>query len=73
MAQALPEEEKIEYEYDTSDVAWFDNTGEIEDPNQAVATRYEMGTNLKREEKQLQAMMNDMKELIKKKNNILTY
>ena len=33
MAQALPEEEKIEYDYDTSDVAWFDNTSEIEDPN----------------------------------------
>ena len=29
MLQALPEEEKVECEYDTSDEAWYNNTGEI--------------------------------------------
>ena len=29
MQEALPEEEKMEYNYDTSEAAWFDNTGEI--------------------------------------------
>ena len=73
MAEAMPEEEKIEFNYDTSDVAWYDNTGDIQDVNQALATRFEPGTNLKREEKQLTALLNDMKDLIAKKTNILTY
>ena len=73
MQQALPEEEKIEYNYDTSEANWFDNTGEINDPNQALATRFETSTNAKREEMQLKSMLKDMKELIAKKTNILTY
>ena len=73
MQQALPEEEKVDADYDTSQHAWYDDTGDISDPNQALATRFEPGTNLKREERALQSMLNDMKELIKKKNSILTY
>ena len=73
MIEALPEEEEIKVEYDTSDVAWFDSTGEIEDPNQALAVRFEPGTNLKREERELNAMLKDMQDLIKRKTNILTY
>ena len=73
MLQAMPEEEKIEYNYDTSETAWFDNTGEIDDPNQAMATRFEPSTNTKREENQLKAILKDCKELIAKKQNILTY
>ena len=73
MQQALPEEEKIEFNYDTSETAWFDSTGEINDPNQAMATRFETSTNTKREEMQLKSMLKDMKELIGKKTSILTY
>ena len=73
MIEAQPEEQKIEAEYDTSEVAWFDDTGDIWDVNQALATRFENGTNVKREEKQLTSLINDMKALIEKKNNILTY
>ena len=51
MAQALPEEEKIECNYDTSDVAWYDDTGDMDDINQALAVRFEPSTNAKREEK----------------------
>ena len=29
MQEAMPEEEKVEVNYDTSAVAWYDNTGEI--------------------------------------------
>ena len=69
----MPEEEKIECNYDTSNVSWFDDTGEIRDPNQAMATRFETSTNTKREEGQLKAMLKDMKDLLTKKTNILTY
>ena len=73
MIEALPEEQKVECNYDTSNISWYDNTGDINDVNQALATRFENGTNVKREEKQLTAMLKDMKDLIKKKTNILTY
>ena len=73
MIEAVPEEEEIKVDYDTSGVAWFDNTGDLEDPNMAMATRFEPGTNLKREEKELQAMLKDMKDLLKRKTSILTY
>ena len=73
MEEAMPPEEEMKFQYDTSDLAWFDSTGEIYDPNQAVATRYENSTNLKREEKQLTAFLNEMQDLLKKKTNILTF
>ena len=63
----------MEYDYDTSSASWYDNTGEIQDPNMALATRFEPSTNSKREERQLTAMLKDMKELIAKKTNIITY
>ena len=64
MAAAMLEEQKIEAAYDTSEHAWFDDTGDIWDPNQAMATRFENSTTIKREEKQLISFMNDMKALI---------
>ena len=73
MVEAIPAEEEVKAEYDTSGQAWFDGTGEIDDPNQAMAVRFEPGTNLKREERELMAMLKDMKELVAKKTNILTY
>ena len=71
MQQALPEEENIVVNYDTSEHTWFDNTGEINDVNQALATRFETSTNTKREEMQLKAMLKDMNDLLTKKTNIL--
>ena len=73
MIDAVPEEEEIKVEYDTSEAAWYDNTGEIENPNNAVAIRFENSITLKREEKELQAFLNEMNDLLKKKTNILTY
>ena len=67
MIQAVPEDEEIKVDYDTSNVAWFDATGDLDDPNMALATRFEPGTNLKREERELDAMLKDMKDLLKRK------
>jgi hypothetical protein len=53
MVQALPEEEKINFEYDTSRLSWYENEGEIKDPNTAMAKMFEPGTNSKREERDL--------------------
>ena len=49
----LPEEEKINFEYDTSRLSWYENEGEIKDPNTAMAKMFEPGTNSKREERDL--------------------
>ena len=73
MEEAIPEEKKQDVEYDTSSAAWYDKTGEIDDPNQALATRFEPSMNLKREERALTAMLKDCKNLIDKKSSILTY
>mmetsp|Transcript_17219 Transcript_17219/g.23240 ORF Transcript_17219/g.23240 Transcript_17219/m.23240 type:complete len:114 (+) Transcript_17219:407-748(+) len=73
MRDAIPEEEEVKADYDTSAAAWYDNTGEIQNPNNALAVRYESSITLKREEKELQAQLNEMNDLLRKKTNILTY
>ena len=73
MIEALPNEPEIRPDYDTSAVAWYDSTGEIRDPKMALAVRFENNVTVKREEKELQAFLNDMQDLLKKKPSILTY
>ena len=73
MIEAIPAEEEVQVDYDTSAAEWYDNTGEIQNPNNALATRFESSITLKREEKELQVFLNEMQDLLKKKTNILTY
>ena len=53
MIEAVPEDEEIKVDYDTGSLAWYDNTGEIEQPNNALAVRFENTIYLRREEKEL--------------------
>ena len=73
MKDALPEEEKVEADYDTSNIEWYDQTGtELTKVNPA-AERFQDGHEVKREENTLSLLLKDYKKLLDSKKNILTY
>ena len=72
MREAVPEEENIDdVEYNANQTEFYD-AAELEEAN-PEKYRFEDSTVLKREETQFHGMLNDMKALLAKKTNILTY
>ena len=72
MRDALPLEEDVdEVAYSANTTEFFD-TVELENAHPELH-RYEDSTVLKREESQLNGVINDCKQLLDKKTNILTY
>ena len=71
MRDAVPEEESVNFSYNAKEEEWF-QPEEMEEihPDTHI---FEDGTVLKREEMQFKGMLNDMKALLDKKTNILTY
>ena len=71
MREAVPEEEDTDVQYNADQVEWFDQAAfEEVHPEK---NRFEDSTVLKREEAQFKGMMKDIRELLDKKTNILTY
>ena len=72
MKEALPAEDDIDdAEYDAGQTEWFDKQ-ELEERN-PEKHRFEASQALKREEKQFDGVIGDMKTLLNKKTNILQY
>ena len=72
MREAVPDEEDTDdVTYGANATEWYDQM-ELEEAHPELK-RFEDGTVLKREETQFKGMMNDMKNLLEKKTNILTY
>ena len=72
MKEALPAEDDVDdVEYDAGQTEWFDKQ-ELEERN-PEKHRFEASAALKREEKQFDGVVGDIKALLNKKTNILQY
>ena len=73
MRDAIPEEEKIDTDYDTSHIEWYDKNCDEFTKVDPAADRFKDSVELKREESSLASILKDCKSLLDKKKNILTY
>ena len=72
MKEAVPNDEEVDDGgYDAGETEWFDKA-ELEE-HKPERHRFEESAALKREEKQFEGAINDIKALLNKKTNILQY
>ena len=73
MRDAIPEEERVNVDYDTSHLEWFDADCKELTKIDPTEDRFNDSAALKREESTLKNLLKDCKNLLDKKKNILTY